>query len=45
MGRCCWELLNMDGFIDPVGVRVALKVVRASKALARGIDAVTSLGD
>lgn len=35
----------MDGFIDPVGMWVALKVVGASEALAGGRAAVMSLGD
>lgn len=44
-GRWCWELLNMDGFIDPVRTRAALKVVGASAALSGGRAAVMSLGE
>lgn len=42
-GQWCWQLLNMDGFIDLVRTRAALKVVPASEALSGERAAVVSL--
>lgn len=44
-GQWCWEFLNMDGFIDPVRTRAALKVVQAPEALSGGRAAGASLGE
>lgn len=38
-------MVNMDGFIDPAGTWVVLKVAGASEALAGGRAAVMSVGD